>query len=79
MKRLLGYAEFVRRHYQAIIIATVALGLVLGLWTTAPGQALQPYTQALTFLMILFISFTITPRQFALVARRRGAWWPAWR
>ena len=70
MKRLLGFAEFVRRHYQAIIIATVALGLALGVWTTAPGQALQPYTQALTFLMILFISFTLTPRQFALVARQ---------
>jgi len=49
MKRLLGFAEFVRRHYQAIIIATVALGLALGPWMTAPGQALQPYTQALTF------------------------------
>lgn len=70
MKRLLGFAEFVRRHYQAIILVTVALGLALGVWTTAPGQALQPYTQALTFLMILFISLTITPRQFALVARQ---------
>ncbi len=70
MKRLLGFAEFVRRHYQAIILGTVALGLALGVWTTAPGQALQPYTQTLTFLMILFISFTITPRQFALVARQ---------
>ncbi len=70
MKRLLGLAEFVRKHYQVIIIATVVVGLALGFATTAPGKALQPGTQTLTFLMILFISFTITPRQFALVARQ---------
>ena len=29
MKRLLGFAELVRHHYQAIIIATAALGLAL--------------------------------------------------
>ena len=70
MKRLLGFAEFVRRHYQAIIIVTVVLGLALGPWTTAPGQALQSYSKALTFLMILFISLTITPRQLVLVVRQ---------
>ena len=73
MKRLLHYAEFVRAHYQAIIIAAVVIGLALGLWTTTPGRWLQGYSQALTFLMILFISFTITPRQFALVVRQPGA------
>jgi predicted Na+-dependent transporter len=70
MKRLLRYAEFVRKHYQVIILATVVVGLALGLWTTTPGRVLQGYSQLLTFLMILFISFTITPRQFALVVRQ---------
>ncbi len=70
MKQLLAFAEFVRKQYQTIIIAAVALGLLLGLWTSAPGKALQTYSQALTFLMILFISLTITPRQFALVTRQ---------
>lgn len=73
MKRALAVAEFVRSHYQAIIILTVVVGLALGLWTTAPGKAIQPYSQALTFLMIFFISLTITPRQFALVARQPAA------
>ena len=73
MKRLSGYAEFVRRHYQAIIIAAVVAGLLIGLWTTAPGQVLQGYSRPLTFLMILFVSLTIAPRQFALVARQPGA------
>lgn len=73
MARLLSFAEWVRRHYQAIIIVTVVVGLLLGLWTTVPGRALQPYTQALTFTMILFISLTITPRQFALVTRQPAA------
>ncbi|MGQ9561301.1 MAG: hypothetical protein ACUVWA_12395 [Candidatus Oleimicrobiaceae bacterium] len=48
----------------------VVVGLLLGLWTTAPGKAVQRYSQALTFLMILFISFTLTPREFALVVRQ---------
>lgn len=73
MKQALLFAEFIRRHYQTIIIATVVIGLLLGLWTTAPGKVLQGYSQALTFLMILFISLTITPRQFALVTRQRSA------
>ena len=70
MKQLLAYAEFVRKQYQGIIIGAVLFGLLLGLWTSAPGKALQTYSQALTFLMILFISLTITPRQFALVTRQ---------
>jgi BASS family bile acid:Na+ symporter len=70
---MLKFAEFVRKNYQVIITATVIVGLLLGLWTTTPGVALQRYSQALTFLMILFISLTISPRQFALVARQPGA------
>jgi len=70
MKRLLALAEFVRKQYQVIIIAAVVLGLLLGLWTSVPGKALQTYAQSLTFLMILFISLTITPRQFSQVARQ---------
>lgn len=73
MKRLLTCAEWVRVHYQAIIITTVILGLLLGLWTTTPGQALQQYSQPLTFLMILFISFSIRPQQFALLRYQPAA------
>ncbi len=67
------FAEYIRKHYQIIILIAVALGLALGVVTTLPGKALQSYSQALTFLMILFISLTITPRQFLLVARQPGA------
>lgn len=70
MKRLLAVAEFIRKQYQSIIISAVVLGLLLGLWTSAPGKALQAYSQVLTFMMILFISLTIHPRQFALVVRQ---------
>lgn len=68
--KLLALAEWVRKQYQAIIIAAVALGLVLGFWTTAPGKFLQEYSQLLTFLMIFFISLTITPQQFSAVRRQ---------
>lgn len=70
MKRIRVLAEFVRKQYQVIIISAVVLGLLLGLWTSSPGRVLQTYSQALTFLMILFISLTIQPRQFALVVRQ---------
>jgi predicted Na+-dependent transporter len=70
MNQLHASAEFIRKQYQAIIIVAVVAGLLLGWWTSAPGKVLQTYSQALTFLMILFISLTITPRQFALVARQ---------
>ncbi|MGQ9715610.1 MAG: bile acid:sodium symporter family protein [Anaerolineae bacterium] len=70
---MLRAVEFVRKNYQTIILITVVVGLLLGSWTTAPGKALQGYSKALTFLMILFISLTITPRQFALVARKPAA------
>lgn len=71
--KLLALADFIRQKYQVIIIATVVIGLGMGLWTTTPGQVLQEYSTTLTFLMILFISLTITPRQFAAVARQPGA------
>ena len=70
---MLRFAGYVREHYQAIIVSTVVVGLLSGIWTTAPGKALQSSSQLLTFLMILFISLTITPRQFVQVARRPAA------
>lgn len=73
MDRLIKSSEFVRKHYQLIIISAVAAGLLLGIWSTAPGKAIQGYSQALTFLMILFISLTISPRQFVQVTRQPWA------
>lgn len=67
------FADFIRKHYQTVIIATVIVALLLGLWTTVPGKAVQRFSKTLTFLMILFISFTLSPRQFALVARQPGS------
>ncbi len=67
------FAEYIRKHYPTIILVSVGLGLFLGLFTSAPGKALQRYSQVLTFLMILFISLTITPRQFLLVSKQPGA------
>ena len=73
MSSFLRTAEWVRQHYQAIIISALILGFAAGAVTTAPGRLLQPYTQAFTFLMILFISFTITPRQFLAVSQQPRA------
>lgn len=67
------FAEYIRKHYQTIILIAVLLGMALGFFTTQPGQTIQGYSQGLTFLMILFISLTISPRQFALVTRQPAA------
>uniref|UniRef100_A0A7C4PLG2 Bile acid:sodium symporter family protein n=1 Tax=Anaerolinea thermolimosa TaxID=229919 RepID=A0A7C4PLG2_9CHLR len=67
---MIKFSEFVRKHYQMIILLAVAAGLLLGVWSTAPGKMLQNYSQALTFLMILFISLTIPPRQFVQMIRQ---------
>ena len=63
-------AEFVRVHYQTIIITAVIAGLASGVWNTTPGRLIQQAAPTLTFLMILSISITITPEQLALVTRR---------
>jgi predicted Na+-dependent transporter len=70
---MLRFAEFVRKNYQLIIVLAMALGLVLGVFTTEPGRLLQRYSQLWTFLMVLFISLTITPRQFRSVGQQPGA------
>lgn len=70
---MVKFSEFVRKHYQLVILLAVAAGLLLGVWSTAPGKAIQSDSQALTFLMILFISLTVTPRQFVQVARQPWA------
>lgn len=70
---MINFSEFIRKHYQTIIFLAVAVGLLLGMWSTAPGRMIQNSSQALTFLMILFISLTISPRQFVQVARQPWA------
>lgn len=70
---MVRFSEFVRKHYQMIILLAVVAGLLLGVWSTAPGKAIQSVSKPLTFLMILFISLTITPRQFVQVARQPWA------
>ena len=67
---MIKFSEFVRKHYQVIILLAVIAGLLLGAWSTAPGKAIQGYSQALSFFMIFFISLTITPRQFILVVHQ---------
>ncbi len=70
---MLRFAEFVRKNYQTIIVVAMILGLVMGVFTTQPGRFLQRGSQILTFIMVLFISLTITPRQFrTLVSQPRA-------
>ena len=72
IQKLNALAEYIRKNYQTIILVAVLLGLGLGIWSAAPGRFIQTFSPELTFMMILFISLTIQPRQVALVARQPG-------
>ena len=53
-----------RGSYEAIIIATVIPGVLLRLWTTWLGNALQYYSKPIGFLVIVFITLTVTRGRF---------------
>jgi len=38
---LAAYAQFIREKYTVIIISTLALGILVGLYTHAPGIAIR--------------------------------------
>ncbi|MGQ9616475.1 MAG: bile acid:sodium symporter family protein [Spirochaetota bacterium] len=72
MNLLLKYAKFIRTNYQSIIIFAVVSGLIIGIWTSTPGQWLQKYSSLLMFLMIYFMSFPIDAKEFGIVVSKPG-------
>lgn len=63
------FADFVRERYSHIIISSLILGVVLGLYTSYPGLVLKKFSTAFTVVMIASMGFTITFRSFALALR----------
>lgn len=60
MRPILTYAKFVREKYTYIIITTLVIGVIVGLFTSSPGQALRQANTPLIIIMIAAMGFTIT-------------------
>lgn len=60
MNAIMSYAKFVRAKYTYIIVATLVIGVVVGLFTSRPGQTLRQANTPLIIIMIAAMGFTIT-------------------
>jgi len=69
MKAIMTYARFVREKYTYIIVTTLVIGVVVGLFTASPGQALRQANTPLIVIMIAAMGFTITFKSLGSAAR----------
>jgi predicted Na+-dependent transporter len=63
------YAKFVRENYTYIIIATLAMAVIIGLFTASPGQFIRQFNAPLIVILIAAMSFTITFTNLGMAAR----------
>lgn len=66
---LTAYAKFIREKYTVIIISTLVLGIVVGLFTASPGIAIRKISTFLIIVMIGAMGFTITFKSLGTAAR----------
>lgn len=64
-----AYARFVRDNYTYIIIATLVVALLVGLFTASPGQFIRHFNTPLIVILIAAMSFTITFSNLGVAAR----------
>jgi arsenite transporter len=64
-----AYAKFIRERYTVTIIATLVLGILVGLFTAAPGIAIRKISTFLIVVMIGAMGFTITFKSLGAAAR----------
>jgi len=57
-------ADFIRERYASIIISTLIIGILIGVFTPSPGLYIQRFTIPLVILMIGAMGFTITFKSF---------------
>jgi predicted Na+-dependent transporter len=69
MKAITAYAKFVREKYTYIIITTLVIGVIVGLFTPTPGQFIRHANTALIVIMIAAMGFTITFKSLGAAAR----------
>jgi len=57
---LLSYAKFMRERYALVIVSTLILGIVVGIFTEFPGLLIRRFSTPLIVIMIGAMGFTIT-------------------
>src|SRR4030042_3213152 len=57
-------ADFVREKYASIIISTLIIGIIVGVFPPSPGLYIQRFTIPLVIVMIGAMGFTITFKSF---------------
>jgi predicted Na+-dependent transporter len=69
MTAILSYARFVRERYNYIIIATLVIAVIVGLFTSSPGVHIRQANTPLIIVMIAAMGFTITFKSLGTAAR----------
>jgi len=69
MKAITAYAKFIREKYTYVILTTLVIAVVVGLFTASPGQALRHANTPLIVIMIAAMGFTITFKSLGSAVR----------
>jgi len=69
MKWLQFYATFIRNNYTYIIITTLVIGVIVGLFTPIPGVFIRQFNTPLIVIMIAAMGFTITFKSLGVAIR----------
>ncbi len=66
---ILAYARFMREKYAYVIISTLAVAIIVGLITPAPGIFIRKFSAPLIIIMIGAMGFTITFKSLGMAAK----------
>lgn len=69
---LLAYAGFMRERYAYVIVSSLILGILVGIFTVAPGQFIRSFSIPLIVVMIGAMGFTITLKTLKNAAKDWG-------
>jgi len=69
MTAILSYAKFVRERYTYIILTTLVVAVMVGLFTASPGGYIRQFNTPLIIVMIAAMGFTITFKSLGIAAR----------
>ncbi|MGQ9546355.1 MAG: arsenic resistance protein [Dehalococcoidia bacterium] len=69
MKAILAYAKFIREKYTYIILTTLVIAVIVGLFTSSPGVHIRQFNTPLIVILIAAMSFTITFSNLGMAAR----------
>jgi len=69
MKTITAYAKFIREKYTYIILTTLVIAVVVGLFTPSPGLFIRQFNTPFIVIMIAAMGFTITFKSLGMAAR----------